>query len=42
MARISVERNSTHDAREIVYITLGVRKVSSEMDGDLKTSQKVS
>ena len=42
MARISVERNSTHDAREIVYIRLDVRKVSGEMDGDLRTSQKVS
>lgn len=42
MARISVERNSIHDAPEIVYITLDVRKVSGEIDGDLRTSQKVS
>ena len=42
MARISVERNSIHDAREIVYITLDVRKVSGEMDGHLRTSQEES
>lgn len=42
MARISVERNSIHDAPEIVYIILDVRKVSGEIDGDLRTSQKVS
>ena len=41
MARTSVERNLIHDAREIVYMTVDERKVSGEMDGDLRTSQKV-
>ena len=31
MARTSVEKNSTHDALEIVYIIVDVRKVSGEM-----------
>lgn len=41
MARTSVERNSIHDAREIVYVKVDVRKVSGEIDGHLRTSQKV-
>lgn len=36
MARTSVERNSIHDAREIVYIKVDVHKVSGEVDGPLE------